>query len=169
MRFELSFTNKEITPWGGMLCLKQMLDRIGFRKQREYCESLPVLNSNRAYSILLLLESFITGIWRGANRFLHTEIIRPDRAPGKIFGWKATPGRAIGVNACRMANRADNGLQPDRSLRITSQPTPNKNHNSKSFRSLHEMKITPGPLIAGRRHPVAKLKRIRGVSLLICL
>ncbi|KXK44415.1 MAG: hypothetical protein UZ11_BCD004000121, partial [Bacteroidetes bacterium OLB11] len=24
MKFELSFTNKEITPWGGMVFLKQM-------------------------------------------------------------------------------------------------------------------------------------------------
>ena len=42
MKFELSFTNKEITPWGGMFFLKQMLDKIGFREQIEKCESLPV-------------------------------------------------------------------------------------------------------------------------------
>ena len=27
MDFTLSFTNKEITPWGGMVFLKQMLDK----------------------------------------------------------------------------------------------------------------------------------------------
>jgi hypothetical protein len=74
-----------------------MLDRIGFRKQIECCDSLSVQNSNRAYSIAVLLESFITGIWRGANRFLHTEITRSDRAPEKIFGWKAPPGQ----DACK--------------------------------------------------------------------
>jgi len=31
MNFELSFTNKEITPWGGMVFLKQILDKIDFR------------------------------------------------------------------------------------------------------------------------------------------
>lgn len=93
MKFELSFTNKEVTPWGGMVFLKQMLDKIGFREQIEDCISLPSQNSNRAYSISVLLESFITSIWCGATRFLHTEVTRSDRALGKIFGWEHTPGQ----------------------------------------------------------------------------
>ncbi len=31
MEFEISYTNKEVTPWGGMVFLKQMLQKIGFR------------------------------------------------------------------------------------------------------------------------------------------
>ena len=72
MKFELSFTNKEITPWGGMVFLKQMLDKIGFKEQVFSCHSLPTQNSNRAYDVDVILESFITSIWCGANRFLHT-------------------------------------------------------------------------------------------------
>ncbi|MCB4235710.1 hypothetical protein LDL59_13255 [Kaistella anthropi] len=53
MKFELSFTNKEITPWGGMVFLKQMLDKIGFREQIEKCESLPV-----SLSIILIKKKF---------------------------------------------------------------------------------------------------------------
>ncbi len=53
MKFDLSFTNKEITPWGGMVFLKQMLDKIGFREQIEKCESLPV-----SLSIILIKRSF---------------------------------------------------------------------------------------------------------------
>ena len=49
MKFELSFTNKEITPWGGMVFLKQMLGKIGFREQIEKCESLPVSLSNNSH------------------------------------------------------------------------------------------------------------------------
>ena len=93
MKFELSFTNKEVTPWGGMVFLKQMLDKIGFREQIENCDSLPTQNSNRGHSIPILLESFITSIWCGANRFLHIEATRSDRALGKIFDWKTTPGQ----------------------------------------------------------------------------
>jgi len=85
MKFDLSFTNKEITPWGGMVFLKQMLDKIGFREQIEKCESLPVSLSNNSYKKEVLLESFITSIWCGANRFLHTEITRADKALGEIF------------------------------------------------------------------------------------
>ncbi len=35
MKFELSFTNKEITPWGGMVFLKQMLDKIALKQAIE--------------------------------------------------------------------------------------------------------------------------------------
>ena len=93
MKFELSFTNQEITPWGGMVFLKQMLDKIGFREEIENCTSLPVSQSNNSYKKEVLLESFITSIWCGANRFLHTEITRSDRALGQIFDWKKTPGQ----------------------------------------------------------------------------
>ena len=40
----------------------------------------------------MLLESFMTSIWCGANRFLHTEVTRADRALSKIFGWNKVPG-----------------------------------------------------------------------------
>ena len=93
MKFELSFTNKELTPWGGMVFLKQMLDKIGFKEQVFSCRSLPTQNSNRAYDVDVILESFITGIWCGANRFLHTEVARADKLLGRIFGWKHTPAQ----------------------------------------------------------------------------
>lgn len=93
MNFELSFTNKEVTPWGGMVFLKQMLDKTGFKELIQNCESLPGQHSNRGHGVDVLLESFMTSIWCGANRFLHTEVTRSDRALGKIFGWKTAPGQ----------------------------------------------------------------------------
>lgn len=93
MKFELSFTNKEITPWGGMVFLKQMLDKIGFAPVIKDCEALPTQNSNRGHNVTTILESFMTSIWCGANRFLHTEVTRSDSALGKIFGWKTMPGQ----------------------------------------------------------------------------
>jgi len=35
-----------------------------------------------------ILEAFICSIWCGANRFLHTEVTRSDRALADIFVWK---------------------------------------------------------------------------------
>jgi hypothetical protein len=93
MDFDISFTNKEITPWGGMVFLKQMLNKIGFRELIDNCPDLPVSGSNRGYKTSTILESFITSIWCGANRFLHTEVTRHDAALGKIFDWKRTPGQ----------------------------------------------------------------------------
>jgi hypothetical protein len=93
MDYTLSFTNKEVTPWGGMVFLKQMLDKIRFRDKIKTCDSLPSQNSNRGYLKEIILESFVTSIWCGANKFLHTEVTRQDRTLAKIFDWKRVPGQ----------------------------------------------------------------------------
>lgn len=93
MEFEISYTNKEVTPWGGMVFLKQMLLKIGFRELIEQNPDLPRPGSNRGYQTSTIIESFIASIWCGANRFLHTEVTRHDAAVGKIFDWKNTPGQ----------------------------------------------------------------------------
>jgi len=93
MEFDISYTSKEITPWGGMVFLKQMLQKIGFRELIDNNPDLPVSGSNRGYKTSTIVEGFITSIWCGANRFLHTEVTRHDAALGKIFDWKHTPGQ----------------------------------------------------------------------------
>jgi hypothetical protein len=93
MEFDVTFTGKEITPWGGMAFLKQFLDKIGFREQVHKCLALPTQGSNRGHDVATLLEAFTTSIWCGANRFLHTEVTRNDAALRTIFGWKAVPGQ----------------------------------------------------------------------------
>lgn len=93
MDFDISYTDKEITPWGGMVFLRQMIEKLGLRKAIEAQADLPQPGSNRGYSATTIIEGFIASIWCGANRFLHTEISRHDHALGKIFGWKRTPGQ----------------------------------------------------------------------------
>lgn len=93
MEFEISYTNKEITPWGGLALLGQMLGKMGFREVVGRNPDLPRPGSNRGYDAATIIESFMTSIWCGANRFLHTEVTRHDAALGKIFGWKRTPGQ----------------------------------------------------------------------------
>ena len=95
MEFEISYTNKEITPWGGMVFLKQMLEKMGFRELIEQNPDLPRRGSNRGYQTSTIIESFIASIWCGANRFLHTEVTRHDVAMGRIFGWKNAPGQDV--------------------------------------------------------------------------
>jgi hypothetical protein len=41
MGFDISYTSKEITPWGGMVFMKQMLQKIGFRGLMEKNTDLP--------------------------------------------------------------------------------------------------------------------------------
>ena len=93
MELEISYTDKEITPWGGMVLLKQMLQKVGLKKVIEECPDLPMPKSNRGYAPSIIIESFLVSIWSGANRFLHTEVTRHDKALGDIFDWKRTPGQ----------------------------------------------------------------------------
>ena len=93
MGLTYQFTNKEITPWGGMVFLKQYLDKMGFSGQVCTCDLLPQPGSNRGYSPSVLLESFVCSVWCGATRFIHTELTRSDRALSKIFGWERVPAQ----------------------------------------------------------------------------
>src|ERR1019366_2222411 len=49
MEFDISYTSKEITPWGGMVFLKQMLQKTGFRELIDQNNDLPQSGSNRGY------------------------------------------------------------------------------------------------------------------------
>ena len=87
MEFKLRFTEKEITAWGGMGLMKQMLDRIGFARAVGSC-GLPQPGSNRGYAPTQLILQFILSVWCGANRFEHAEITRHDPILKKLFGFK---------------------------------------------------------------------------------
>lgn len=92
MDFKISYTNKEITPWSGLVFLKKMLLKIDFRVKISECPDLPQPGSNRGYAPYELIESFITSIWCGANKFMHTEVTRQDKTLTKIFDWRQVPG-----------------------------------------------------------------------------
>jgi len=93
MDLTYQFTNKEITPWGGVVFLKQFLDKMCFSEQVAACDFLPQPGSNRGYDPSVVLESFICSIWCGATKFIHTELTRSDRALSQIFGWKRVPAQ----------------------------------------------------------------------------
>lgn len=92
MELKIAFTDQEITPWGGMVLLKNMLDQIRLKEVVNRCPDLPGPGSNRGYSSLGIIEAFLVSVWCGANRFLHTEVTRHDRALTRIFGWDRAPG-----------------------------------------------------------------------------
>jgi len=92
---KIRFTDKAITPWGGMVLLKNMLNQINFKEQIQTCSVLPQQGSNRGYSPYTIIESFVASVWCGANRFSHTEITRQDSVLGKIFSWERTPAQDV--------------------------------------------------------------------------
>jgi hypothetical protein len=93
MDFEIGYTSREITPWGGMVVLRQMLTKLDFTKDIAAHQDLPLPGSNAGYDPATIIEAFITSVWCGANRFLHTEVTRHDSAIARIFGWKRTPAQ----------------------------------------------------------------------------
>lgn len=93
--FELSFSDKNITPWGGMSLMKRMLDRMSFDSALKDF-GLPTPASNRGYSPAQLISQLMISIWCGANRYEHTEITRMDDVLRRIFGFTRMAGhRAI--------------------------------------------------------------------------
>jgi len=67
---QVSFTNKNVTAWGGMKLMKDMLDSIGIKEFMGGLD-LPEKGSNRGYESMQITECFWTSIWIGAGRFSH--------------------------------------------------------------------------------------------------
>jgi hypothetical protein len=73
--FEVRFTDREITAWGGMALMQKMLQSIRFSDAAKQWD-LPQPGSNRGYEPVQIIEQFMVSIWCGANRFAHAEITR---------------------------------------------------------------------------------------------
>lgn len=91
MELKIEFTNKEITPWGGMVLLKKMTDKMDFDSILSQLD-LPIQGSNRGYSPAQLIKQFMTSVWCGANRFEHTEVTRQDEVIRAIWGFNRMAG-----------------------------------------------------------------------------
>ena len=92
MDLKLSFTDKEVTPWSGVILLKKMLDRMDFDAQLDQLP-LPIQGSNRGYDAKQLIKQFMTSVWCGANRFEHCEVTRADEVIRQAWGFKRMAGR----------------------------------------------------------------------------
>jgi Transposase DDE domain group 1 len=90
-KFDLKFSPKEVTAWGGLALLKKMLDAMEFGAAMKDWQ-LPQPGSNRGYRPEQLIEQMIVSIWCGASRFAHAEITRLDATLVRIFGWSCAAG-----------------------------------------------------------------------------
>lgn len=101
--FELKFTSREVTAWGGLALLKRLLDGLNFKAALQSWP-LPQPGSNRGYRPEQLIEQMIVSIWCGAARFVHADITRLDATLVRLFGW----GKAAGHKAIvRLFQRFD--------------------------------------------------------------
>lgn len=101
--FDLKFTSREVTAWGGLALLKRMLDGLDLRAALQSWQ-LPPPGSNRGYRPQQLIEQMIVSIWCGAARFAHADITRLDATLVRLFDW----GHAAGHKAIvRLFQRFD--------------------------------------------------------------
>ena len=87
MGFELQFTDREITAWGGMGLMKRMLDHLDFDGALR-AGGLPQPGSHRGYAPEQLIVQFMLSVWCGANRFEHGEVTRHDPVLRRLFGFR---------------------------------------------------------------------------------
>lgn len=81
------FTDKPVTPWGGLRLVQEMLIRMKFREALAN-SGLPQPGSNRGYDPVSMMEVFLVCVWIGGMRFSHTSVVRFDEALCQMFGWK---------------------------------------------------------------------------------
>jgi hypothetical protein len=93
IKFE--FTDKEVTPWAGMVLLRKMLTSVDFEQMIQELP-LPSQGSNLGYSPDQVIQQFLTSVWCGANCFEQLEVTRADEVIRELFGWERMAGhRAV--------------------------------------------------------------------------
>ena len=104
--FDLKYTSREVTAWGGLALLKRMVDGMGLREAiREW--GLPAPGSNRGYAPSQLIEQMIVSIWCGAARFCHADITRLDSTLTRLFGWSRAAGHKAIVRLFQRFNHGN--------------------------------------------------------------
>jgi len=90
MELKISFTDKEISPWGGMALMRKLVDKSKIIDKLQEIK-LPEPGSNRGFKSEDIIKSFWLSVWCGANKFIHTEVTRQDKVMQQVFGLKAIP------------------------------------------------------------------------------
>lgn len=89
----IEYSDKQVTPFGGMSLMKRFIDKTGIR---DYLNNLDIPQpcSNRGYSPVHIIESFWLGILTGASRYIHCYWLRYDKVLHSIFGWEQMPSQS---------------------------------------------------------------------------
>lgn len=107
MDFKIEFTDKELTPWSGLLLLIKMLEKMQFDAFLDTLP-LPCQGSNRGYNPKQLIKQFMTSIWCGANKFEHTEVTRQDEVIRRFWGFRQMAGHKAFQRFFNKFNQATN-------------------------------------------------------------
>ena len=114
--FDLKFSSREVTAWGGLALLKRMLDGMGFRSGVQSWQ-LPPPRSNRGYAPEQLIEQMIVSVWCGAARFVQADITRLDATLVRLFDWGKAAGHKAIVRLFQRFDQADSSRVQSSSFR----------------------------------------------------
>lgn len=90
MEIKIGFTDKQISPWGGMILMNQLLSKSQiFTKLQSI--PLPKPGSNRGFKSEDIIRSFWLSVWCGANKFSQTEVTRQDTVLQEVCGIRLMP------------------------------------------------------------------------------
>lgn len=89
----IEFSDKKVTPFGGMSLMKHFLDSIEIGDKLEQLE-LPQGRSNCAYDPVQIIQSFWLSVWTGASRYIHADWLRYDTVLQEIFNLKRMPSQS---------------------------------------------------------------------------
>lgn len=89
----IEYSDKKVTPFGGMSLMKRFIDQTGIRDQLAELD-LPQSGSNAGYTSTHIIEAFWLSIWTGASRYIHCDWLRYDTVLQDVFGWKRMPSQS---------------------------------------------------------------------------
>lgn len=89
-KYKIAYSNDHVTPWGGLVLMKEFIDKCKLREGIAGC-NFPISTSNNRYEVYEIIESFMVSVWIGCYKFSHTHIVRLDETLKKIFGWRKVP------------------------------------------------------------------------------
>lgn len=90
IKMKTEYTDKSVTPWGGMIQMKRLMDECQLADFLKALE-LPSGKSNNQIDPITMVESFFVSVWIGCFKFSHTAVVRLDESLKEIFNWSRVP------------------------------------------------------------------------------
>ncbi len=91
---KIEYSDKKVTPFGGMKLLKDFMDKTDIIKDLESVNLL-YPQSNAGYNPIDIIQGFWLSIFTGASRYIHADWLRYDTTLQEIFDIKRLPSQAI--------------------------------------------------------------------------
>lgn len=90
---KIQYSDKKVTPFGGMKLLKDFIDTTNIIKDLEE-SNLPQPQSNAGINPIDIIQGFWLAIFTGASRYIHADWLRYDTVLQNIFDIKRLPSQA---------------------------------------------------------------------------